>query len=66
MSITFGGDEDRLPFPLEIVNDAVGEGDETIELLLTTFATIPGIVPGSNDTTRILIIEDDCKYSVPQ
>ena len=64
MSITFAGDEDRQPFPLEIVNDVVGEGDETIDLLLTTFDTIPGIVPGIINRTRIIIIEEDCKYSL--
>ena len=59
MLITFAGDEDRLPFPLHIVNDVVGEGDETIDLLLTTIGTIPGIIPGITNATRIVIIEDD-------
>ena len=62
VSITFAGDEDRLPFPLEIVNDVIGEGDETIDLLLTTIGTIPGIIPGIINNTRIIIIENDCKY----
>ena len=64
VSITFAGDEDRQPFPLDIVNDVVGEGDETIDLLLTTFDTIPGIVPGILNRTTIIIIEEDCKYSL--
>lgn len=61
MTIRFGGNADKQPFPLEILEDVVGEGDETIELLLTTPGDLEGVQPGVNDTTTIVIVENDCK-----
>ena len=61
VTITFLGDDDRRPFPLEIIDDLIGEGNETIELVITTPGNLDGVIPGAIDMTTILIIEDDCK-----
>ena len=44
------------------MNDFIGEGNETVELLITTPGNLAGVIPGENDMTSILIIEDDCKF----
>ena len=62
VTIYFGGNDDKQPFPLEILVDEIGEGDETVELLLTTPGDLDGVRPGANSTTRIIITEDDCEY----
>ena len=62
VTIYFGGHDDRQPFPLDILGDEIGEGDETVELLLTTPGDLDGVRPGTNSTTRIIITEDDCEY----
>ena len=61
VTITFSGDDEMRPFPLEILDDQVGEGNETIELLVTTPGSLDGIKPGVIYKTTITIIEDDCK-----
>ena len=61
VTITFGGLDARQPFPLEILEDVIGEGDETIQLLLITPGDLDGVRPGLNDTTTIVIVENDCK-----
>jgi hypothetical protein len=59
VSITFAGNDDRQPFPLNILQDEVSDGDETIELLITTPGQLDGVIPGTNSTTTIVIIDDD-------
>ena len=63
VSITFAGNDDRQPFPLNILQDEVSDGDERIELLITTPGQLDGVVPGANSMTTIVIIDDDCKCS---
>ena len=62
VTIMFGGEDDRQPFPLDILEDMVGEGDETIELLLTTPGRLDGVIPGMNSSTKVVILKNDCKY----
>ena len=60
MTITFDGDDDRQPFPLEILGDEIGEGDETIVLMIVTPGEPDGVRLGDINSTTITIIEDDC------
>ena len=59
VTITFGSSDDRQPFPLEILEDMIGEGKEVIKLLLTTSGDIDVVRPGCNDTTTIMINDND-------
>ena len=61
VTITFGGLDARQPFPIRILEDVIGEGDEIIQLQLTTPGDLDGVRPGLNDTTTIVIVENDCK-----
>ena len=61
VTVTFSGTDDRQPFPLDILPDMVGEGDETIVLLIITPGDLDGVIPGAINITTITIIEDDCK-----
>ena len=61
VTITFAGNDTRQPFPLNVIQDGISEGDETIELLITTPGQLDGVIPGANSTTTIVLIDDDCK-----
>ena len=61
VTITFSGDDDRQPFPLEILHDVIADGNETIELRITTPEDLERVRPGAINTTTITIIDDDCK-----
>ena len=66
MTITFGGNDERQAFPLEILSDDIAEGNETIVLLITTPGDLDGVRPGAINITTITIVEDDCKMiSIP-
>ena len=62
VTITFSGVDDRRPFPIEIIDDLIGEENETIDLLITTPGNLDGVIPGEIDKTTVLIIEDDCRF----
>ena len=64
MTIMFAGNDSRQPFPLNILQDVISEGDEMIELLITTPGQLDGVIPGTNSTTTIVLIDDDCKGSI--
>ena len=64
VTITFGGLDTRQPFPLTILEDMIGEGNETIQLQLITPGDLDGVRPGLIDTTTIVIVENDCKLCI--
>ena len=61
VTIMFAGVSERRPFPLNISDDIVSEGDEVIELLIMTPGNLDGVIPGFNNTATIVIVDDDCK-----
>jgi hypothetical protein len=66
VTVSFAGDDDRQPFPLNIQGDGVGEGNETIVLRITSTGELAGVRQGSVNTTIITIIEDDCELKAQQ
>lgn len=62
MTVDFGGNDERRLLPLQVIDDLVGEGEETIQLSLTTDSMLEGVVTGVNAATEIVIVEDDCKF----
>ena len=65
MTVDFGGNDERQPLTLQIFDDEVGEGEERIQLSLTTDSMLEGVITGVNATTEIVIVEDDCKFDIP-
>ena len=65
VTITFGPDDDRQPFPFEILEDMIGEGKEVIKLLLTRSGDFDVVRPGRNHTTTIMINDNDLSMLTP-
>ena len=63
VTIRFGPDDDRQPFPLEILEDMIGEGKEVIKLLLTTSGDM--VRSGGNHTTTITISDNGLSMLTP-
>ena len=65
VTITFGSEDDSQPFPLEILEDMIGEGKEVIKLLLTRSVDFDVVRPGHNHTTTIMITDNDLSTLTP-
>lgn len=63
MTVDFSGEDERRLLPLQIIDDEVAEGEETIQLSLATSSMLEGVITGVNATTEIVIVEDDCKFA---
>ena len=64
-TITFEPASQNLELTLLIMNDEIVEDDETF--VLTLRSTLSGVTVGTGDmglfgTTRIIIVDDDCKF----
>ena len=64
MTINFKGNDTRHGFPINITDDEVAEGDESIQLTLATESELEGVVPGINSTAEVIIVEDDCEFQI--
>lgn len=64
VTVGFSGTDERRLLPLQIIDDEVGEGDETILLSLAAPSMLEGVVTGVNATTEVTIVEDDCKSNL--
>ena len=64
MTITFNGNDARHEFPINITDDEVAEGDESIQLTLTTDSELERVIRGVNHTAVVIIVEDDCEFQI--
>ena len=59
VTIRFGPGDHNQPFPLEILEDRIQEGEEVIKLLLTTSDGFGIVRPCHNHTTTIVITDSE-------
>ena len=56
--------ETSASFPVQIVNNNIAECDETFTLTLSVPSSPCGVISGSDDTSEVMIRDDDGRRSV--
>ena len=57
----FRFDQDRLVFPITLLDDEIPEGTETFQLISLPLAGGAPFNPSVNSTTTVFILDNDCK-----